>query len=283
LPDADWAGFGNNTQVYCYLVVAGLNVTSKLTTTAPTYNDEKQGYYDATNTYRYYAKIYKDNGGNYSQKAIYMNQEALYTNTGLDLGSTGDTDRSIRFTSKHKIYVDESANEVVITRDTGDADIGLRFASDAAVTWDESENEYVITKDGGNADVGIRFASDAAITWDESDSKFHINKPLVVKHLKVVPVDLDAIITENALYDALSTVLSNVNDRILLSGGGRLSTDNNSDSGFVIFSDAIRASTNINLYTFNITTNQSVTYVARNGDTTPMFEAGWLSYIGSTD
>ena len=69
-PDADWGGFANSTQIYGYLVVSGTSVTSKLKTTAPTWDTAKQGWYEAATTNRCYSTIYKDSGGNYDKKCI---------------------------------------------------------------------------------------------------------------------------------------------------------------------------------------------------------------------
>lgn len=118
-PDGDWAGFGNSTQIYCKLVVSGTNVTSKLTTTAPTWDDARQGYYGTGGSalHRYYAKIYKDSSGNYDRKAIYQNRNIIYGNRILEL-----------------------------IENTTNSDANIRFATDANLLWDESEDEFYMNK-----------------------------------------------------------------------------------------------------------------------------------------
>jgi hypothetical protein len=82
-PDGDWAGFANSTQIYCKLIVSGTSVTSKLTTTAPTWNTTKQGYYgtNGSSLHRYYGAIYKDSSGNYDRKCIYKGRELIDSDT----------------------------------------------------------------------------------------------------------------------------------------------------------------------------------------------------------
>jgi hypothetical protein len=94
-PDGDWAGFANSTQIYCKLVVSGTSVTSKLTTTAPTWDEAKQGYYGTgvSVLHRYYAAIYKDSSGNYDRKCIYRGRNLIDSDTvkiNIDGGITTD-------------------------------------------------------------------------------------------------------------------------------------------------------------------------------------------------
>ena len=68
---ANWGGFGNNTLVYGY--VNGTTYFSYLTTTAPTWSTEHQGWYDATGQHRYYLSLYKDGTGTYTRKNLLRN------------------------------------------------------------------------------------------------------------------------------------------------------------------------------------------------------------------
>jgi hypothetical protein len=108
-PDGNWAGIGNSTVVYGYLDPN--NLKSVLSITAPTWNDAKQGYYDATNTFRYYLKIYKDAGGNYTQKSIYINQHYMKINNGIALNTEADGDKLLRFNTDASILYDNSDSE----------------------------------------------------------------------------------------------------------------------------------------------------------------------------
>ena len=85
-PDADWAGFGNSTLIYCKIVTGGGGdtCTSKLTTTKPTWNSAKQGFYDGSD--RYYGYIYKNSNGDYTRKYIY----GLLSDGGHNLNEVGD-------------------------------------------------------------------------------------------------------------------------------------------------------------------------------------------------
>ena len=79
----NWAGFGNSTQIYGYYLVGGggTTVVCELTTTAPTWQEESGGWYDtASDTNRFWGGIYKDSGGNYSDKFLYLGRELAYSN-----------------------------------------------------------------------------------------------------------------------------------------------------------------------------------------------------------
>ena len=67
-----WGGIANDTLVYIYYSVSGTTATAELSTTAPTWDDEKQGWYDAGKTKRCVGSIYKDSGGNYDKKTIFL-------------------------------------------------------------------------------------------------------------------------------------------------------------------------------------------------------------------
>jgi len=61
-----WAGIGNGNDVYIKLTVAGVSITASFTTSPPAWSTSKQGFYDALE--RYLFKLYKDAGGNYTNK-----------------------------------------------------------------------------------------------------------------------------------------------------------------------------------------------------------------------
>lgn len=135
--NGDWAGFANDTQVYGY--INGSTFVPHLTTTAPTWNDEKQGWYDATGTHRYYLKIYKDAGGNYDNKALYTNiKNIVITENGIEIEtsiikSSGLTD-AITIDAK---YIDASAVESKVGIKTKIIEIGdWNMDSDLGVTVD---------------------------------------------------------------------------------------------------------------------------------------------------
>jgi hypothetical protein len=113
----EWAGIANSTLLYSYY-----NPTDNLfhfTITAPTWSTSKQGWYGTAGaaTYRYFASIYKDAGGLYTQKTLFMSRSKGITCLGLSLGS-------------------QAAN----------ADHEIRLATDASILWDESEDAFYTDK-----------------------------------------------------------------------------------------------------------------------------------------
>ncbi len=74
----NWAGFGNDTQIYGYYLVGGggASVTCELTDVVPTWQEQFGGWYDtASDTNRFWGGIYKDGSGNYADKFIYDGRE----------------------------------------------------------------------------------------------------------------------------------------------------------------------------------------------------------------
>ncbi len=59
-----WSGIGSPALVYMKVVVAGTSITAEFTTSAPTYSDLKQGWYNGND--RYILWLYKDSGDNYT-------------------------------------------------------------------------------------------------------------------------------------------------------------------------------------------------------------------------
>lgn len=77
-----WSGIAVSSNVYIKLTVSGSSVTASFTTTAPTWDTAKQGWYSGSD--RYIGGLWKDSAGNYSRKWI-------YPPNGLDtLRYTGD-------------------------------------------------------------------------------------------------------------------------------------------------------------------------------------------------
>lgn len=83
-PDGNWGGIANSTLVYLKFTVDSTGVKSVVTTTKPTWDTAKQGFY-ATND-RYYGYIYKNSNGDYTRKYCYGN----ISDGGHDLNSVGD-------------------------------------------------------------------------------------------------------------------------------------------------------------------------------------------------
>ena len=105
-PGGAWAGIGNDTLTYVYFNPNSLIFV--ITTTAPTWDDQQQGYYDATNTHRYLLTIYKDGSGNYTQKTIILDRERGITDSGISFLNSANEDKIIRFASDAYIQWDES-------------------------------------------------------------------------------------------------------------------------------------------------------------------------------
>jgi hypothetical protein len=64
-----WGGIASDSEVYIKLVVAAGAVTPTFTTTAPTWDAAKCGYYNGAD--RYVGGLYKDSAGNYATKWLY--------------------------------------------------------------------------------------------------------------------------------------------------------------------------------------------------------------------
>jgi hypothetical protein len=76
-----WAGIGANNTVYVYIVPAGASATFIYSTTAPTWDVEKQGFYNGTS--RAVASLYKDAGGLYQAKFLLPSSQALQLPGGV--------------------------------------------------------------------------------------------------------------------------------------------------------------------------------------------------------
>jgi hypothetical protein len=64
-----WGGIGNDNDVYIKLVVDGTSVTAEFTTSAPSWDTAKHGWYDGLD--RYIGGLYKDGSGNYTAKYLF--------------------------------------------------------------------------------------------------------------------------------------------------------------------------------------------------------------------
>src|SRR6056297_252567 len=84
-----WAGISNSTQAYMKLVTSGTSVSTEWTTTAPAWDDAKQGWYESGTDERYILRCYKDASGDYTDKGKYSNIK----NDNIDVHSiTSDGD-----------------------------------------------------------------------------------------------------------------------------------------------------------------------------------------------
>jgi hypothetical protein len=80
-----WAGIGVSNYVYMLLTPSGATVSWSYTTTAPTWDTAKQGWYTAAN--RVFGRLYKDAAGTgYIGKVMLFGSEALGDGTNLRLG-----------------------------------------------------------------------------------------------------------------------------------------------------------------------------------------------------
>lgn len=63
-----WGSIANDSDVYIKLTVSGTSVTASFTTSAPSWDTAKQGWYSGSDRYVFYLR--KDASGNYADKAI---------------------------------------------------------------------------------------------------------------------------------------------------------------------------------------------------------------------
>jgi len=68
-----WSGIANSSDVYIHLTVSGSSVTASFSTTAPTWDDAKQGWYSGA--VRVIGGLYKDGSGNYARKWLYEEKQ----------------------------------------------------------------------------------------------------------------------------------------------------------------------------------------------------------------
>lgn len=82
-----WAGIANSSDVYIHLTVSGSSVTASFSTTAPTWDTAKQGWYSGS--VRVIGGLYKDGSGNYARKWLYEEKQVAsvkrYGNGAVEL------------------------------------------------------------------------------------------------------------------------------------------------------------------------------------------------------
>lgn len=195
-----------------YAMIDSVALTSAYTTTAPTWNEELQGWYDATGQYRYYAKLYKDGSSNYTQKAIYTRSRSIM-----------------------------QLNEGAALNVGANADQILRMADDARMLWDESDNVFDFDK-GVRVAAGDLTVSAGNVAVSAGNINFATAKGLNgIK--KVVNSIYSSTASENSVFDALAPSIPNVNDEIIVTGGIYA-------TNLFVVSKAVRySSTVIHLYT----------------------------------
>jgi hypothetical protein len=189
---AGWAGMAVGN---VYARIDSVALTSEYTATAPTWNTELQGWYDATGQYKYYAKLYKDAGGNYTQKALYTEIRGIM-----------------------QVYEGQALN-------TGaNADRIIRLANDCRLKWDEANDRVDLDK-GIYLSVGglsillgnITITSGYIVGTLTNDTTYATAKGCngIKKVVNYIHGDVQ---TENDIFDALSASIPNVNDTIIIIG-----------------------------------------------------------------
>lgn len=85
----NWAGIANDTQVYIMFEASGSTAGAFFETTAPVWDDSKQGWYGtgALAAYRYLFRLYKDSSGNYTNKTKYESQNNFYFPNRVECGA----------------------------------------------------------------------------------------------------------------------------------------------------------------------------------------------------
>jgi hypothetical protein len=106
---SNWWVMGTG-DVYAY--INGTTYLSTYTQTAPVWNTEKQGWYDVTGAHRYYAQLYKNASGEYTQKCVYTSDRDIACGySGIVLLSENPDYRRIRFYNDAYIIWDEVAQQ----------------------------------------------------------------------------------------------------------------------------------------------------------------------------
>lgn len=110
--DESILGFAGLGVGIAYAYIDGSALTANWTATAPTWDAEKQGYYDVTGANRYFMRCEKDAGGNYLHKALYTNiRGVMRTYKGLALNTLIDADQEIRLASDASFKWNEAADQ----------------------------------------------------------------------------------------------------------------------------------------------------------------------------
>ncbi|MCP4764451.1 MAG: hypothetical protein GY870_21935 [archaeon] len=197
--DTTIGGSPSDGKVFIYFDESALGFT--FTNTAPTWDDDKQGWYVGSSNDRYLPFVVTKSSSSYSDKRI--------------------------------MIVNHPSDRITL-EDGADADRELFWASDASILWDESDNEFEISKpinmstapsSGSNKDRRYYFASDASILWDESADEFVVSKNfhtiVVNKGMPSVSGGINVFTTvahdQNDVFDALSPFLDS-NTTVMASG-----------------------------------------------------------------
>lgn len=93
-----WGGFANDTQIYVYFSVSGTTAAAEMSITAPGWEEDLNGFYNAARTKRCPITIYKDAAGDYTQKTILLNRSQGITYQGIcPIDETTVSSRTIRY------------------------------------------------------------------------------------------------------------------------------------------------------------------------------------------
>jgi len=122
-----WAGIGNDNDVYIKLVPSGTTATAAFTTAAPTWSTSKQGWYVGND--RYIAGLYKDAGGNYTQKHLYRDlwKKLTLLSTGIKIGYF------VRTTAGNEVITDvgfQPSVVIFLSRDNTSGNINISWGFD---------------------------------------------------------------------------------------------------------------------------------------------------------
>lgn len=129
-----WAAIGTANTAYITLTPAGVagsqTLVSKWSSTAPTYDDTKQGYYlSAGSNIRYVGGVYKAGAASYQAKFLL---DPMQRRNDMTSGDPAILNMGI----VNRIQLGTRANQ----------DTQINFATDAKVYWDESQDMLLIDK-----------------------------------------------------------------------------------------------------------------------------------------
>lgn len=122
-----WSGIGNGTQAYIYIVPSGSTATVIFSTTAPTWSDAKNGWYNGNN--RALWLVYRTDATTYTNKQRFKKPGNLYTavfeigDWDMDANASGGISHTITDHTKIKSVV------VTIRADAGETDSIFYFLS----------------------------------------------------------------------------------------------------------------------------------------------------------
>jgi hypothetical protein len=188
---ANWAAMAIGD---VYARVDSIALTSAYTATPPVWNTELQGWYDATNQYKYYAKLYKDAGGNYLQKGLYTPiRGVLRTYEGFALNTGANADQLIRFANDCRFKWDEANNRI------------------------DSDKELYLSAGGLSVLLGnLTLIAGTIVGTMTGDLTFATAKGC--NGIKKITNYLYGACTQNLVFDTLNPYIPNINDSILITG-----------------------------------------------------------------